>query len=156
MSNVAAISARSAPARITSAPPRPPHKSCSASTTMDLPAPVSPVSTVSPGRNSSSIESMIAKSRICRWVSIVALSPRKIAATAAAPLELGAQEAVVVVVGGMQQRDALPRRLDLEHGIRRHVVDDDAIARHLPVALVTLDQPDFDDRARGHHHRPVG
>ena len=53
-SKVPDISARSAPWRTTSAPARPPASSCSASTRIDLPAPVSPVSTVSPGRSSSS------------------------------------------------------------------------------------------------------
>jgi hypothetical protein len=70
MSKVAETSARSAPCRTTSAPARPPASSVSASTTMDLPAPVSPVSTVSPGRHSISTASMMAKSRICSEVSM--------------------------------------------------------------------------------------
>ena len=44
-SNSALISARAAPSRTTPASPRPPRASCSASTRIDLPAPVSPVST---------------------------------------------------------------------------------------------------------------
>ncbi len=66
MSAVAVISARSAPLRTHSAPARPPASSSRASTIMDLPAPVSPVSTVRPGWNSSSTASISAKSRICR------------------------------------------------------------------------------------------
>ena len=64
IAKVAETSARSAPCRTTSAPARPPAASSSASTRMDLPAPVSPVSTVRPEASSSSAASMIAKSRI--------------------------------------------------------------------------------------------
>ena len=47
-SNSAVISARAAPSRTTPASPRPPRASCKASTRIDLPAPVSPVSTGQP------------------------------------------------------------------------------------------------------------
>src|SRR5438105_10589378 len=107
------ISARSAPWRTASAPARPPASSCSASTTIDLPAPVSPVSTVSPGRNSSSTESMRAKSRICRWLSMAEPQPSALDA-AAAPVQLRAQDLVVIVRRRMQQRHVLARRAGLQ------------------------------------------
>ena len=68
---VAQISARSAPARMMSAVARAPPARVSASTMIDLPAPVSPVSTVRPGAKSSSTVSTMARSRIRRWVSMV-------------------------------------------------------------------------------------
>ena len=69
VSNVAATSARSAPGRTISALPRPPSANPSASTRIDFPAPVSPVSAVSPAPNSTSSRWMIVKSRTARWTS---------------------------------------------------------------------------------------
>ena len=62
--NSAATSARVAPSRTASAWVRSPSTNCSASMRMDLPAPVSPVSTVKPPANSSSSRSTMTKSRI--------------------------------------------------------------------------------------------
>src|SRR6202044_2035083 len=58
-----------APARTMPGLARPPSTSCSASTTSVLPAPVSPVSTVMPGANSSVRSSITPRSRTCRSVS---------------------------------------------------------------------------------------
>ena len=63
---------RLAPARTMVGSARPPSTSCSASTTSVLPAPVSPVSTVIPGRTSSDRSSMTPRSRTRSSVSIVA------------------------------------------------------------------------------------
>ncbi|KYF57275.1 hypothetical protein BE08_23480 [Sorangium cellulosum] len=60
-SNSASISASSAPGRICSALARPPRTSESAPTTIDLPAPVSPVSTLKPGSSRSSRASISMK-----------------------------------------------------------------------------------------------
>jgi hypothetical protein len=62
-SNSAAISAREAPSRTTSTSPREPKASCSASIRIDLPAPVSPVSTEKPAPNSTSSSGTMTKSR---------------------------------------------------------------------------------------------
>ena len=85
--------------------------SMTASTKMDLPAPVSPVSAVSPDRNSRSTASMMAKSRMERWVSmafggggLVRGAVLGYRVRAAAPVELRAQYAEVVVAGRVQQR----------------------------------------------------
>src|SRR5579862_7784037 len=123
-SKVAETSARSAPWRTASAPARAPASSCNASTMIDLPAPVSPVSTVSPGRSSSSTESMMAKSRICRCVSMVFLALE----AAAAPVELGAQHLVVVVTLRMQERHALGGEAHLEPVLWFEGPEDDAVA----------------------------
>ena len=69
-SNSALISARAAPSRTTPASPRLPSASCSASTRIDLPAPVSPLSTDKPDANSISSASTMTKSRIARRCSI--------------------------------------------------------------------------------------
>ena len=54
--------ARSVPSRTSPAPARPPIKAETASIMIDLPAPVSPVSTLRPGPNSISIRPARAKS----------------------------------------------------------------------------------------------
>ena len=72
-SNTATTSPCSAPARTKSARPRQPNTNPRLSRRMDLPAPVSPVSTFRPGWNSSSNRSMISISRMSRDRSI--LSP---------------------------------------------------------------------------------
>ena len=69
-SNSALTSARAAPSRTTPASPRLPSASWSASTRIDLPAPVSPLSTVNPDENSISSASTMTKSRIARRCSI--------------------------------------------------------------------------------------
>ena len=60
-SNSPLTESRSAPFRTSSTDPRPPASNESASTRMDLPAPVSPVMTVSPGSSSISRSSTIAR-----------------------------------------------------------------------------------------------
>ena len=62
-SNSALTSVRAQPSRITLTSARPPVTSCSASTRMDLPAPVSPVKTVKPSANSRSSSLTMTKSR---------------------------------------------------------------------------------------------
>ena len=74
-SNSALNSARFAPLRTSLPLPRSPRTSPSASTRMDLPAPVSPVRTVMPGSNSTSMRSTIAKSRTCSVTSTVSCLP---------------------------------------------------------------------------------
>ena len=63
VSNSALTSARAAPSRTTPASPLAPSASCSASIKIDLPAPVSPVSTEKPAWKSSSSAGTITKSR---------------------------------------------------------------------------------------------
>ena len=62
-SNSALTSVRAAPSRITPVSARAPVTSCNASIRMDLPAPVSPVSTVKPDCRSSSSSLTMTKSR---------------------------------------------------------------------------------------------
>ena len=70
----AEMSARSAPSRTAAASARSPRIRLSASTRIDLPAPVSPDSTVMPASNSTSSLSMIAKFRIVISASMIAWS----------------------------------------------------------------------------------
>jgi len=67
--------ARSVPVRITSALARSPSSNPSASTMIDLPAPVSPDSTLNPGASGSVSASMIAKFLMRSSVSIAASTP---------------------------------------------------------------------------------
>ena len=144
-------SARSAPWRTTSAPARPPASSCSASTRIDLPAPVSPVSTVSPGRSSSSTASMMAKSRICRCVSM-----RFSARSCRGPSAAWSAAAEVIVAGRVQQRDALARRVRTS---RRSagVKSPSTTPSQVTCAWVSARsmQAHLDDRGGGDHDRPV-
>src|ERR1700712_5654051 len=70
ISNTAVTWPCSAPCRTRPASPRPPSASAKASRRMDLPAPVSPVSTASPGENSISSRSIRTMSRIDRRASM--------------------------------------------------------------------------------------
>src|SRR4029078_997263 len=70
MSNVAAPCPCSAPGRTRPESPRPPSASANASSRMDLPAPVSPVSTARPRENSISSRSIRTMSRIGRGGSM--------------------------------------------------------------------------------------
>src|SRR6185312_9266078 len=155
-SNVAAISARSAPWRIISGPPRPPASSCRASTSIDLPAPVSPVSTVSPARSSSSMASMMAKSRTAKRMSIGRGSGGSALGAAAPPVELGAQQAVIVVTGRVQQRDPLTRRLDLQPVPGSDLAENRSVAGDLRARVGALQQLDLDRRVRGDNYRAIG
>jgi hypothetical protein len=74
-SNSALISARAQPSRTTPASPRPPSASWSASTRIDLPAPVSPLSTLKPDAKSISSASTMTKSRIARRCSMTGSWP---------------------------------------------------------------------------------
>ncbi len=105
MSNSAANSARFAPPRTSVALPRSPRTSPIASTRIDLPAPVSPVSTVMPESNSTSSFSTIAKSRTCRFISI-GYSTFPVSAVAS-PKQLGAQNTVEIIAGRMYQCNPL-------------------------------------------------
>src|SRR6202165_271792 len=69
-SNTAVTWPCSAPCRTRPASPRPPSASANASSRMDLPAPVSPVSTASPRENSISSRSIRTMSRIERRASM--------------------------------------------------------------------------------------
>ena len=105
---IAVISARSVPARTAVLSARSPSASASASTSMDLPAPVSPVSTVKPGSRSSSISSSTARWRMCRRVSMAYSG----AATARgmvvpSPVQLVTQNLEVVIAARMYQFNAL-------------------------------------------------
>src|SRR3989338_523218 len=88
---------------MTPASARSPSASARASMTMDLPAPVSPVSTVRPASSSSSRRSMMAKSRMARCASISELL---------APEQLLAQHVEVTAAGRV---DELHRRLGAAH-----------------------------------------
>src|SRR5689334_5005317 len=70
MSKVAVTCPCSAPWRTSPASPRPPSASAKASSRIDLPAPVSPVSTASPRKNSISRRSIRTMSRIDRRASM--------------------------------------------------------------------------------------
>src|SRR5215813_3451149 len=65
-SKIASIVAWASPVRTRSAEVRAPRSSPTASTRMDFPAPVSPVSTLNPGSNSTSTASMTARLRMRR------------------------------------------------------------------------------------------
>ena len=69
-------------------------------TTIVFPAPVSPVSTVRPGRNSISAASMIAKSRICRCVSMSVSPLVGVAAAAVLACDEAATNIVEHAYGG--------------------------------------------------------
>ena len=96
-SKSASTTASSAPARTRSASGRPPSATSSAWSRIDLPAPVSPVTTLKPGSSTSSIESMMARSetRSARSTTSSFL---------AAPAQLRAQHVVVRAVGRPHQR----------------------------------------------------
>src|SRR5215470_16004992 len=110
--NSAAISARSAPGRSWRVSKRSPRSSDSASSKIDFPAPVSPVSTVKPAPNSASRDSTTAKLRIdsrrsmnrqpWRLLSAGAQSLRRLA-----PVQLATQHGEVIVILGMQQPHAM-------------------------------------------------
>src|ERR1044072_6676252 len=104
---------------------------------IDLPAPVSPVSTVSPGCNSSSTESMIAKSRICRCVS---MGLPGVIGPAAAPVKLGAQQDEGVVAGRMRQRDAFYRNGDPQRIGRVDLAEHVAVADDLRASIRAFQQ----------------
>src|SRR5205823_4435374 len=70
LSKIASIDAASSPLRTRSPDARPPSNRPTASTKIDLPAPVSPVRTLKPGSNSTSAASMMAKWEIFRKRSI--------------------------------------------------------------------------------------
>src|SRR5215216_6002574 len=71
-SKMASIVAPSSPVRTRSADARPPRSRPTASTRIDLPAPVSPVSTLKPGSNSTSTASITARFRMRRKRSMCA------------------------------------------------------------------------------------
>ena len=72
--NSALTKALAAPVRIRSREVRPPSTAPMASMTMDLPAPVSPVRALKPGRNRMSASSMTAIFSMCRSSSMAAVS----------------------------------------------------------------------------------
>ena len=102
-SKQAVMSACLAPVRTCLESARSPVASARASTRMDLPAPVSPVSAVNPGSISNSAESTTARFRIARWVSMDARSAGFLRCRPLAPVQLFPEHGKVVVVGGMDQ-----------------------------------------------------
>src|SRR5438046_2121830 len=114
----------------------------------------SPVSTVSPGRNSSSTESMRAKSRICRWLSMAEPQPSALDA-AAAPVQLRAQDLVVIVRRRMQQRHVLARSAGLQAIAGHERAEYRAVADDVRAGVGSLVQCDLDDGARRHDDRAV-
>ncbi len=125
---------------------------------MDLPAPVSPVSTVSPGCK---FELDRVDDREVANLEIgehaVPCAQREGSTSAATPVKLRAQQAVVVVIRRMQQRDAFLRRVRCRARRRPapSLPSTHAVARDLRVRVVALDQLDFDRRARRDDDRPV-
>src|SRR6185312_8025611 len=148
-SNSALISARSAPWRTTPASARSPMARPSASTRMDLPAPVSPVSTVMPGFSSSSSVSMMAKSRMRMCVSMSArMAP-------ASPMEFRAQDFIVIVAAWMDEADAFVRALHPHPVAGLQCLRVLSIPGDLGAAAVGVADADLDAAAASHHQRPV-
>src|SRR3990172_609195 len=123
-SNAASTAASSAPDRKISSLPRAPSTSCRASIRMDLPAPVSPVSTFRPGTKRTVSSSITATFLIVSSRSILAVGA---AGLSLAPLELRAEQIEVVQLGRLDEGDAARRALDGDH------VAVSQVHAHLPV-----------------------
>src|SRR5512134_3394305 len=80
-----------------------------ASTRIDLPAPVSPVTTFRPGAKGTRTSSKIARSRTESSISIAGTE------SPLSPLELRAQDGEVILVGGAEEPQGGIRLLDLHH-----------------------------------------
>ena len=105
-SKVALISQRCAPSRTMAASARAPRASCSASIRIDLPAPVSPVSTVKPRARSSSSARTITKSRrkmLFRLMTQCSLQFQSRSGYAFVPVQLFAQGVKVAPADGVQE-----------------------------------------------------
>src|SRR6185437_10650471 len=135
-----------------------PDISSSASTTMDLPAPVSPVSAVKPDFSSSSAWSTRTRSRNCRCVSMGLVAVAAVigrAVRTAAPMQFRAQQPVIVVTRRMQQGNLSIRRLDIQvvalfEGAERRTVAGDLGAR-----LEAIRHAQLDFAPRPHHDGTV-
>src|SRR5450631_460619 len=140
-----------------SAPPRPPAMTSSASTTMDFPAPVSPVSAVRPGPKSSSASSTMTKSRSCRCVSKCRLLAVAVAVAVAAeaPMKFGAQQAVIVVARRVQQSDLCVGALDEQRIALLQIANAGAVARHLGMRPEAIRHTQLNGAAGAHHNRPI-
>ena len=103
LSNSALISQRCAPSRTTPASARAPSASCSASIKMDLPAPVSPVSTVKPSHRSRSRACTMTKSRRDMLLRLIAHAPGGDSCNAFVPMELFTQRIKVAPALGMKK-----------------------------------------------------
>src|SRR5437773_252784 len=144
----ASTAASSAPVRTRSASGRPPSATSSAWRRIDFPAPVSPVTTLSPGSSTSSSSSMSARSRTRSVRSIPA------PALPDAPAELGAQHVVVDPVRRAHERDRRAPLAHLDHvagGEPRALLPVDGEER---VRLAPPDR-DADHGARPQHHGAV-
>jgi len=104
-------SARSAPALTTRRRPCRRRSSASASTTMDLPAPVSPVSTVRPGAQ---LELERIDDGEVTDLQMGQHGSLGLADSAASPMELGTQQAVILELVRMQQCDLLRSRMNFQ------------------------------------------
>src|SRR5512138_1057959 len=145
-SNSADSSARSAPSRTTAASARPPTRSSIASTRMDLPAPVSPVSTVKPPASSSEARSISTKSRTSRARSTSAFLAQRFA-----PAQLLAQRGEVAVAGRMHEAHDVGRALEDQAIALLHVGERQAVEIHARIERMLED--DLDHAAVADAHR---
>ena len=146
------------PSRTSPALPRSPSTRARASTRMDLPAPVSPVSTVIPVPNSTSTWSTMAKFLTWRLVSIglvCVLRVRHALATVATPMQLRAQDLVVVVARWVDQADALLCVTHQQPIFRQQFADRVAIDGNLRLGVGALHNLHLNLHGRGHYDRSI-
>src|SRR4029077_5510679 len=147
VSNSAESSVRSQPSRTTPAPARAPTNSSIASTRIDLPAPVSPVSTENPGSSSRLARSTMTKSRISSARSKL-FAPL---VEHLAPAQLLAQRSEVAVARRMHEAHRVGRALERQAVALGHVGEREAV--EVRAHVDAAQQLDFDDAAVAHAHR---
>src|SRR3989475_5216249 len=125
-SNSAASSARSAPPRTAAASPRPPTSSSMASTSIDLPAPVSPVSTVNPSAKSTDDSSISTNPRMSSARS-TALLQVAVLLEYFAPAQLLAQRGEVAVARRVHEAHRVRRALEQQAVALLHVGERKAV-----------------------------
>src|SRR5512145_1906263 len=151
-SNSAESSARSAPSRTREASPRPPTRSSIASTRIDLPAPVSPVSTLKPAPNSSDARSMMTKFAASSARSM--LSRRPAFERLLAPAQFLAQRREVTVARRVHERNHVRGTPEDKAVALAHVGERQSI--EMRARVERAQQRDLDDRTVAHAHRPRG
>src|SRR5918999_3502425 len=148
MSNSAASSARSAPSRTTAPSARPPTRISIASTRMDLPAPVSPVSTEKPRSSSRLALSTITKLRISSARSMLFA----VLVQDLAPAQLLAQGGEVAVAGRMHEAHRVGRALEHQAIALGHVGERETV--EVRARVRRPEKLDLDDAAVAHAYRP--
>src|SRR6266850_1410258 len=152
-SNSAASSARSAPSRTAAASPRPPTSSSMASTSIDFPAPVSPVSTVNPSPKSMDDSSISTNPRMSSARSTVLLQVA-VLLEYFAPAQLLAQRGEVAVARRVHEAHRVRRALEQQAVALLHVGERKAV--EMRARVERAHQHDLDHHAVAHAHRARG